>query len=58
MGNLTHTDSFIAAMSSKNIDFNKYSVRVLLEAYQAYVLAPNPDNRTEYALRIFNSNKE
>jgi hypothetical protein len=45
-------------MSSKNIDFNKYSVRVLLEAYQAYVLAPNPDNRTEYALRIFNSNKE
>ena len=55
--NNPHTDSFILAMSNAGIDFNRYDTKIILEAHQAYLLAPVPGNRADYALRIFNKHK-
>jgi hypothetical protein len=55
--NETYTESFVLAMSTAGIDFNKYDTKIILEAHQAYILAPAPDNRADYALRIFNKHK-
>jgi hypothetical protein len=55
--NKEHNESFVLAMGNAGIDFNKFDIKVILDAHQAYLLAPVPDNRTEYALRVFNKNK-
>jgi hypothetical protein len=52
--NKEHNESFVLAMGNAGIDFNKYDLKTILQAHQAYLFAPVPDNRIEYALKIFN----
>jgi hypothetical protein len=50
----SHTLTFIKDMKDNNIDLDTYDNKIVLEAFYEYLISANPDNRAQYALRVFN----
>ena len=56
--NKPYYTSFIEDMKNESIELNNIKIDYLLEMYHAYLLAPNPENRKEYSIKIFNKYKK